>query len=231
MTTQKLIVCLAISRKTGGRCIAGKEVTPNGIGGWVRPVSSAENGALKQQQIAFKNGKTPELLDLLLVPITTRAAHPYQSENYMIDEHRRWELNGRSEKKDLPKLYDPVETLWINGHHSSQDSNDKVPVQLAARELHSSLLLICPTRVQLIVSEELIAADQRIIRRLRADFYLKGIHHRLVVTDPEAEYKYFKLRDGVYPIDKEVYLCVSLSEPYRGFAYKLVAAIIGEGQD
>ena len=40
--TVKRIVCLANSRKRGGRCVAGKELLADGrAGGWIRPVSAA----------------------------------------------------------------------------------------------------------------------------------------------------------------------------------------------
>ena len=39
----KRIVCLANSRKLGGRCIAGKELLADGVSGsWIRPVSHRE---------------------------------------------------------------------------------------------------------------------------------------------------------------------------------------------
>jgi len=39
MSITKRIVCLANSRKMRGRCIAGRELLPDNVGPWVRPVS------------------------------------------------------------------------------------------------------------------------------------------------------------------------------------------------
>jgi hypothetical protein len=46
MPYRKTIVCLANSRKYQGRCVAGVEWQGQMIGGWIRPVSGMERGAL-----------------------------------------------------------------------------------------------------------------------------------------------------------------------------------------
>ena len=62
---------------------------------------------------------------------------------------------------------------------------------------------------------------------MRTDFTLNTIRYRLGVTDPVVKSTYDQGEYGIQPISRRnVYLCISLGEPYRGFAYKLVAAII-----
>jgi hypothetical protein len=39
----KRLVCLANSRKSGGRCIAGRELLTGNLGEWIRPVSDRKN--------------------------------------------------------------------------------------------------------------------------------------------------------------------------------------------
>ena len=47
------------------------------------------------------------------------------------------------------------------------------------------------------------------------------------MTDPILEEGYFDKYIGDYPIaEKDVYLCVSIGEPYEGYCYKLVAGVI-----
>ena len=75
------IICLANSRKYSGRCIAGKELLPDGIGGWIRVVSGSRTGELTMKEITMQNGRPPELLDLIALYAAERAAHRYQSEN------------------------------------------------------------------------------------------------------------------------------------------------------
>jgi hypothetical protein len=45
------------------------------------------------------------------------------------------------------------------------------------------------------------------------------------VTDPEYELQYLAKPEGIYELG-ESFLTVSLGEPYDGYAYKLVAAIM-----
>jgi putative nucleic acid modification protein with dual OB domain len=61
-------------------------------------------------------------------------------------------------------------------------------------------------------------------------FYFSGVRYSLWVTDPVIENMYLALADGVYNLDTN-YLTVSLSGPYLGRCYKLVAAIMGGIRD
>ena len=42
MATTKRVICLANSRKGGQRCVAGRELIEEGVGGWLRPVSGSD---------------------------------------------------------------------------------------------------------------------------------------------------------------------------------------------
>jgi hypothetical protein len=47
------------------------------------------------------------------------------------------------------------------------------------------------------------------------------------VTAPAVEACYLKKSLGKYPLtEPEIYLTISISEPYEGFCYKLVAGLI-----
>jgi hypothetical protein len=93
-----------------------------------------------------------------------------------------------------------------------------------AATLAGSLLLIAPTRLDLVVGMETVyrAPD---IRRVRADFQFNGTHYNFVVTDPVIEAAYFAKSNGTYRINGAK-LCVSLAEVLNGSATKLVAAVI-----
>ena len=67
----KRIVCLANSRKFGGRCVAGKEINPNGtLGVWVRPVTNQGNGEVTNWECQYPDGTEPKVLDVLDISAT-----------------------------------------------------------------------------------------------------------------------------------------------------------------
>ena len=55
----------------------------------------------------------------------------------------------------------------------------------------------------------------------------EGYGIALAVTDPVIEGRYISVKPGDYPVEgSRTYLTVSISEPFEGFCYKLIAAII-----
>jgi hypothetical protein len=61
-------------------------------------------------------------------------------------------------------------------------------------------------------------------RRARARFNIDGETYLLQITDPKAEAEYLGRGDGTYPVDDAI-ICLSLSEAWNGYVFKLVAAI------
>ena len=100
--------------------------------------------------------------------------------------------------------------------------NDRIPVELANKTLSSSLLFIRPEGLCILIDE-----DVRGLKRIRASFGYKGATYCLAVTDPAIEARYMQMEVGQHPVDAlQPYLTVSIGEPFEGFCYKLVAAII-----
>jgi hypothetical protein len=62
-------------------------------------------------------------------------------------------------------------------------------------------------------------------RRVRGSFSAGGHRYKLAVTDPVVERKYLAEQDGVVEIGSAI-LCISLGEPFNGYAYKLIAGVI-----
>jgi hypothetical protein len=218
----KDIICLANSRKYSGHCIAGKEIADNQIGKWIRPVSNRDCGELSAKDVIMHNGKIPELLDIISVPLKQHCPRFCQTENFGIDESRSWIKNGAFPISELSRLCDDVDRLWINGFHSYSGLNDRVPLNRADAELFSSLLLIKPERLIFTVAE-----GSKLLKKVRAKFDYRGETYWLTVTDPLIEDRYIKQNIGQYPVDdKYPYLCVSIGEPHEGFRYKLVAGVI-----
>ncbi|MGA2938846.1 MAG: RQC domain-containing protein [Syntrophobacteraceae bacterium] len=215
------IICLANSRKYSGRCIAGKELLPDGIGGWIRVVSGSRTGELTIKEITMQNGRPPELLDLIVLYTGEGTNHRYQSENLLAGD-TLWLWDGKMPPSILRRLCDEPEHLWTNGFSSAGGINDRIPLHLADKKLASTLLFITVERLCIVVGE-----DARGLQKTWGEFTYHRMNYRLVVTDPVIESRYMQMDIGRYPVeDSENYLTVSISEPFEGFCYKLAAAII-----
>lgn len=217
----RTIVCLANSRKYSGACVAGKEALSGGFGGWIRPVSRKNTGELGTEEIQIDNAISPHLLDILCLPIEETCPKTYQSENCRI-QIGRWQHIGRLPFSKLSPLCDDMDHLWINGFHSYNGFNDRIPVAVAESELTSSLCLITAEKLCLVVAD-----NSRGLPKVTARFFYRTIKYWLTVTDPDIEKQYLLRGTGEYPItESPVYLTVSIGEPFEGFCYKLVAGII-----
>ncbi len=220
--TAKEIVCLANSRKFSGRCIAGKEIMGNRIGPWIRPVSAQETGELSLRDICYPNGSSPRLLDVVAVPLTRHHPHSCQTENYLV-ANEPWVPRGVFSSRNLSGLCDPADSLWVNGYNSATGLNDRIPEAIVREEISSSLLFIQPEKVVISVEE-----GPNLLKRIRTAFAYGGEKYRFAVTDPLIEEKYVQKAIGDYPLAGDnVYFTISISEPYEGFCYKLVAGIVG----
>jgi hypothetical protein len=92
----------------------------------------------------------------------------------------------------------------------------------------ASLALVAPENLQW-----QIALSHNFVRQTRALFHLQGAFYNLSVTDPVWEQRLRHLPDGQHDLaasgvhaDDLVRLTVSLSEPFNGYCYKLVAAVL-----
>lgn len=220
----KRIVCLANSRKLSGRCIAGKEILSGGrSGGWIRPVSDRENEEVSEYERQYEDGSDPRLLDVIDVPVLRPTPKNYQQENWLLHPDYYWQKVRSGSKEELGQFIDSLPSLWINGHSTANGMNDRIPVEVA-NGLTNSLRLVQISSLELVVSRP--GADFGNNRRsVQGRFQYNGIDYWLRVTDPVYERQYLQQPDGNYPVG-DVFLTVSLGEPYRGYAYKLIAAII-----
>ena len=222
---RKEIVCLANSRKTAGRCVAGIEHTTDGWGDWIRPVSARPTEEISAEERHYENGLDPVLLDTISIPFLEARPHGAQQENHLIDADYYWEKTGNIEWCDLEDLVDEVEgPLWLNGACSYNGLNDQIPEDQAS-QLENSLVLVRPDTLEIAVRLEGYQSPQK--RKVRACFSLNGHQYRLMVTDPVVTSEYLQQENGTYTlIAEDVYMCVSIGEPFHGYCYKLVASII-----
>ncbi len=232
---KKTIICLANSRKEGGHCIAGKEIVNDvANSNWIRPVGHTASGELRSEATVLYTNKwpqwlakffmffrtnkpQPQLLDIIQISLDGKQDHPYQLENYIIAGKQIWLKQGTLTPEKLEKICDSVASLWVNGYNSFNGMNDRIPVALVKQKINTSLLLIKVKELTILVTEE----SNRI--KTRAEFYYNNQRYKLVITDPKMEARY-RFKDGCRK--SNVYLCVSLGEPFQDFCYKLIAAII-----
>jgi len=224
------ICCLANSRKHGGRCIAGIELS---TGRWVRPVSGNEDGHFEYYQILIPpTGREPQILDYLRFPEARKMPEKHQPENTLFARGGRWTLVDRPQTTEqfrqryhLLKQYLADEPLLFGSE------GDRVPfTQFDTAPSPYSLLLIRPQSVRW-----QIRATTKGNRQLRTQFRYNAHDYDFGVTDPLWETRLQALKPGIYPRDiagltpKHVlWFCLSLGEPFSedGLCFKLVATVM-----
>lgn len=209
--TTKIIICFANSRKPpSGRCIAGKELTPAGVGPWIRPISARPTHELSEEERWYQNGQDPRVLDVIEVPIVGPRPHAYQVENFLIDDQFYWSSTARATKSQVMACLDSVTgPLWGVGS-STYGTNDRID-EHAAGSLGSSLKLVEVKDLKVTVGIE-GAEFGNARRKVRGEFTLHGIPYRLSITDPTVEREYYQKSNGSYPVGHAI-LCLSRARP------------------
>lgn len=221
MDYTKTIVCLANSRKTTGRCIAGKQWQSGKPGEWVRPVSMRSTHEISEEELRYEDGSNPQLLDILKVPCNAPQPTNHQHENHVIDQDYYWVKVGTLPWENIQPCLDNPNTLWGVGEGSYAGINNRIVV---GQEDGISLYLISVEKLQLLVgikSPEF--ADSK--RAVRGKFIYRGVKYQMDVTDPLIERSYLRQTDGQYNIPHPI-LCISLGDPYQGYFYKLIAGVL-----
>lgn len=219
----KTIVCLSNSRKISGRCIAGKEYVNGQFRDWIRPVSGRHDEEISEEDRRYQTGDYAKLLHIVTIPMIRPVPEGFQGENHLIDEGFYWVKKGVVVWSDLVAAVDVPSALWIDGYSTYNGINDRIPEKLV-HSVDSSLLLLGPLRVTLdVAADDADFGNQR--RRVRAFFRHHRTEYSIAVTDPVIERDYLRHPDGRYTVDEAI-ICVSLGKVWKGFADKLVAAVI-----
>ena len=222
----KRIVCLANSYKTGGTCIAGKEVLADGYGGWIRPVSERAGEELSWMEAEYKRGQRPKLLDVIDVPLLGPAAgRSHETENHRIDVGRKCVRVGQYPIAEVEQLDDEPQTLWTNRGHTFGGTFNCVSAADASAA-DRSLVLIRPEDSAVRVTADERDGWKRLTYWVR--FAYKSVGYVLRLTDPVVIAKVERCEEGEYSLG-DVHLCVSLTKIYSGDGrcHKLVAGVIG----
>lgn len=216
------LLCLANSRKHSNRCVAGLALDGSG---WVRPVSDLPDGSLKPTHYRCDDGEKAALLDVLCVDLSRPERQAHQPENWRMgtERWRRARIMPAAEALCFLKPYLVTEPNLLG------NALDRVPyAQLTGQPGTASLALVEPAGLQWVITSPVPGS-----RRVRASFELGGGRYNLMVTDPEFEFTLIPLADGRYDNeavgikrDQRPFFTISLSEPFKGDCYKLVAAVI-----
>ncbi|MEU5402772.1 hypothetical protein ABZ348_26130 [Streptomyces sp. NPDC005963] len=218
MATNKKLVCLANSRKHGGRCVAGIEVSSNS---WIRPVSGRPGHEVSATERQYLSGVEPHLLDIVSMRLIEPKPIEFHRENWLVDSTVRWRKEGQIGWDDLCLLEESSIRLWRNGYHTKAGNNDRVPADQEGTVMES-LKLIRVDGATIHVDQPW-SNDAR--PTVRAHFHHAGSFYSLKVTDPVCEERFRGRGIGRYSLS-DSFLTISLSEEFEGYLYKLVAAVI-----
>ncbi|RIK83417.1 MAG: hypothetical protein DCC68_03850 [Planctomycetota bacterium] len=223
------LVCLANSRKHGGRCVAGWR--PDGAG-FVRLVSPLADGTLTPIDLRLGGGvdggagggDEPRMFDLLRVGVSAPRPMPHQRENWVIDESP-WRLLRRPAPRAMLERLAP----WFErGPAILGSKRPAIPYDDCVRSpVAASLAVAKVERTVLVVGERLGR------KRLRLRFALRGAAYELTVTDPLweraverwecGEYAWWKM----FPRGRDPVVTLSLTEPFGDAreCFKIVATL------
>jgi hypothetical protein len=228
----KRIVILANSLKLGGRCVAGREVLPEGkkyrLGPWIRPVSDHGEGELFDFERQYADRRLLNVMDFADVNLTEPRNNLWQPENWGIASPSVWiDVTSRYERPET--LEEQPAHLWYEtGNRSDRISH----VQLVASAPEQSLYIIRPENFRLRLYTD--SWDGRLKRRWRCLFGYRSLEYDMALTDPELSLRYAaQMPDhGKAPVEirlpsgDDLLVCVSLAGEFRGHHYKLVATVL-----
>jgi hypothetical protein len=223
------LICLANSKKHGGRCVAGLRTDG---GGWVRPVGPGEEGVLHPHHTRYTDGSEARVLDVIRVGCTAPRPQIHHPEDWLIDRSR-WQRVRRPASSEQIQL---LRRFLTHGSMLLGNWNDRVPYDaFRIRPASASLALVAPERVLWAIRTNTAGE-----RRMRVLFSLHGRDYDLPLTDPQWEPRLNRLTAGTHERDAlselssedELLLTISLGEPFQvdrredQHCYKLVAAVI-----
>ncbi len=218
------IVCLANSYKHDHRCVAGISlITKN----WVRLVGRDVPGCITRSEATFPNGKEVALLDVFETELDRECSSNCHPEDVLIAGSKWRFLRCFNQVNDSEYL-----SAFVSKRPSVlQGYNDCVS---AARVIEvpreRSLELIEPEDLWWWIREERGKRRNRALFRVSHD---SRVRYDLSVTDPALLDMLNLLPIGIHPHallfggkPPRTLLTMSLTEPFEGFHYKLVAGVV-----
>ena len=218
------IVCLANSYKHDHRCVAGISLTTKR---WVRLVSKAIPGCVTVEEATYACGKQVAVLDVFEVELGDPCgsdSHP--EDRFILDTPWR-----HVRRFDRPQDREFLSSWATRGPSVLEGCVDRIYTKkIDHAPLKASLELVRPDDLWWWIREEGGKRKNRGVFRLG---YVGRIRYDLAVTDPVWLATLNLLPAGIHPHalllgmqPGKPLLSVSLSEPFEGFHYKLIAGVI-----
>lgn len=215
-------ICLANSKKIGGRCVAGLRLDCDE---WIRPVSPESEGKLRRRDCALDDGNEAALLDVIEVNVSEHRPKPYQPENWVLGKDQ-WKLIARVNPNDAYML---LKRVLVAGPEVFGNTGDRVPLSgLQDQPIPQSLTLVEPEDVSWHIGTS--ASGKR---QTRARFGLNRASYDLAITDPVWEHRLRGLDLGPHSReaagvgrDEVLLFTISLGGPFQGQCYKLTAGVL-----
>lgn len=238
---QRRLLILANSIKNHGRCVAGREiqrVSPLKLGGWIRPISKAEGGALSLNEVATESGSRLRVYDDAIAEFKEHRPGIAQPENWLLADQQKWKAMGRIPMHPALSglLEESPATLWGTGESGRSDKVALNSQELAI--LNQSLVIIRPKALEFHLGRKWKSMQQNGSRKTSvASFEYRGHSYKMPITDDIFTRGRFRDMHPVkvgseheiaVPAEKCCLLCVSLTEPFMGFHYKVIATILEE---
>jgi Dual OB-containing domain len=218
------IVCLANSYKHDNRCVAGISLVTKK---WVRLIGKQVAGCLTVKETCYADGKPAALLDVFEAELGESCGTNCHPEDVFITGEVWRPVRRFDEPRDARFLAD-----YLNkGPSVLQGWGDRVYARkFEDTPVDKSLDLIHPEDLWWWIREENGKRKNRALFRLG---HVVRARYDLAVTDPVWLDMLNLLPAGIHPhtfISKDkaakTFLTMSLSEPFEGFHYKLVAGVI-----
>lgn len=238
MSGWKRIVILANSTKRHNRCVAGKEISWDAsqyhIADWIRPVDRNEaEGAVSIEVMRCEDGSCPQVLDIVDVPVLAHAADPNHPEDWVIDTSRRWKRLHRFPSASVCHLADDGSDTWQQPGQTRRVSEGYV----ARMSRPASLKLVKPPAGWAISIFKDTNFEGKLRTKSRLRLALGGHDHVFDNNDPQIQTHYagpinIPLEgELIIPFrgPEDLYFTLSLTPAFKGWHYKILAAVIRGG--
>lgn len=232
MTSKRMLILANSTKHHPMRCVAGRELLENGVGntkwgGWIRPVSNRDEGALTVVERQLANATDPKPLDVVQMQISDRDNSPMQPENWLIHAGQPWTKERSCDTQALLPLVEEPDSLWLD---PAQKSDRASAAALQRLPNFQSLYLIRPEAFHFHIRSRVWEGYAK--KQQRGLFTYRGRHYDFALTDPVIGQKYFPDYPGtqegyIQPSDsRRILLCVSLTPQFHELHYKVIATVL-----